>query len=233
MPGLESRPDRILVCERFRVTSAEVLGNGTVYRQRYFLHIWWNRFDNLLGAAVDSYQGRRGRSCPYDCGPHASCRCGVCVSGGDGRPCLLPACPECAPVTLVLVVVAVVTVIGLLAQLVYALLQVLHAMNRRSPDLVGPFLSLNCCLCNPRLYAVPTVARRCRHSRLVRAWPCLRLPPVFLIVVSVLLAFLWLEIVLFVFREGLQDINSILPEEMYPSDHLLLVVQFQKTGTGS
>ena len=204
-----------------------------MYKERYFYHIWWNRFDSFIRTAFDAYQGKQGKSCPYDCGPHASCRCGMCVSGGDQNKCRLPNCSECLPSTLIYAAIALLTFLALLAQLIYALTQVLHAMNHRSPESFSPFFDINCCLCNPRLYALPSTTRWCRRSLLVRTWPCLRLPPVFLAVVSVLLGFLWLEIVLFIFREGLHDINSILPEELYPSDHLLLVARIQKMASVS
>ena len=46
-------------------------------------------------AKETAYGPRFKYTCHQDCGPHGSCRCGVCVKGGDTNNCELPFCFEC------------------------------------------------------------------------------------------------------------------------------------------
>lgn len=96
-PGLISRPDRILVSlTGLQVVSAEINGDGKIYQQKYSLQNKWQRLKKAYLMAKETAYGPRFKyTCHQDCGPHGSCRCGVCVKGGDTNNCELPFCFEC------------------------------------------------------------------------------------------------------------------------------------------
>ena len=64
--------------------------------------------------------------------------------------------------------------------------------------------------------------RRMKHHKFCKIWPILRLPPMILVIVSVLMVFLLVEFGLFTFKDTINDVYSIIPEELNPSDHLML-----------
>ncbi len=205
---------------------AKLIGDGKVYQNRFYYHMWWNRVENALYAAWAAHQGYIGRSCIYDCGPHASCRCGVCVSGGDDKSCLLPHCDECTPFTFQWIVIVFVVFILLIGQLIYALLRVMHAMNRNTQDRMTGLLGFQCCLCDPRLYSTLSITKR--RPIMHRMLYCRRIPAMLLVILTVLGLFFVMEAALLIFADLFNDINSVLPEELFPSDHLMLVVQITK-----
>lgn len=98
-PGFVSRPDRILLSSvGFEVISAELHGDGKVYQQKYSFQNKWQRLKTTFRMARESALGSRFKyPCYQDCGPHGSCRCGICVKGGDQNNCELPSCSECDP----------------------------------------------------------------------------------------------------------------------------------------
>ena len=228
MPGAESRPDRILISKPLHSLSASLTGNGSVYRAKFFIHIVWRRGENMLWAAYDSFRGETGRSCIYDCGPHASCRCGVCVSGGDQRTCHLPDCDECNISTFRTLVLVAIVFFLLGAQLLYGMLLVFLTMNERAArrDTTKLWCG-NCCLCDPALYVSMSrgIKRRTRQSILWKVWPFCRLPPMVLVLVTFGMIFVFTELLLIAFKELVDDMYAILPEEFFPSDHLLLSVE--------
>ena len=194
--------------------SAGLLGDGAVYRQRYSYHVSWNRLMNVLSSAFDSLKNHRGRSCPYDCGPHASCRCGVCVSGGDHNACALPSCSECTHTLITTVIISVIIAVILIAQIIFAMLKVMHGMNRRG-RVDGP--ANLCCLLNPRLYFDQGSRRR--------SLLCCGLPPIVHFVVAVVMLLFFLQLALYAFKDVADDVTSTIDEEYFPSDHRLLYVE--------
>lgn len=69
------------------------LHNGSSYS-------FWNyvsRFNTITQMSKNRWQGDKEfqYTCHIDCGPHGSCRCGVCVGGGDAFNCDLDECTEC------------------------------------------------------------------------------------------------------------------------------------------
>lgn len=62
-PGMQSRPDRVLISQDLQPVSAQVTGDGSVYKALFFYHVVWNRFMLYLAAVDDANQGQRGRSC--------------------------------------------------------------------------------------------------------------------------------------------------------------------------
>ena len=197
-------------------------------------HVLWTRLERYLATTHDAWRGQRGRSCDHDCGPHASCRCGLCVGGGgDKNTCLLPDCEECSVTTFYFLVISVIVNIVLLMQLIFGALQVLLTMNERakvdqSTDRQTGIWG-NCCLCDPQLYKdLSTRLRHYKKSLLCKVWPVCRLPPMLLVIVTVLMIFMFAEFVLFVFKDTADDVYAIIPEELYPSDHLMLTVSLTK-----
>ena len=227
---MESRPDRILISTSLHVTAGLLLGEGVEYRRRFSVHILWARLHNILGTAYDSWTGKTGRSCWHDCGPHSSCRCGVCISGGDTNFCLLPHCAECAPEVFSRFLVCVVVFSLLVAQLIYALLKFFQTMNQRGHQFEIPqCFGLNCCVFDRRLYTrITPSSRRNKCHRLLQMWPVLRLPPGVLLVVTLLLFALFAEVTWYTFLDAIADMYAIIPEELYPSDHLLLTGQVKE-----
>lgn len=176
----------------------------------------------------DGFTGLEGRACVHDCGPHASCRCGVCVSGGDDKPCNIPDCQECDPDTFKILLVLLAWFAVLAIQLLYSVLLVLLVLNARAAERDASKLWCgNCCLCDPELYTSMSkkIRRRTRQSVLWKIWPLLRLPPMLLVFVTVLLIFVFIEVSVFLFQGILEDVYAIVPEEIYPSDHLMLTVE--------
>lgn len=169
---------------------------------------------NVLSAAYDSLKGHQGRSCAYDCGPHASCRCGVCVAGGDHNACALPTCNECAPNLVGTVAVSLFIIALLIAQIIFAALKVMHGMNYRG-RMDGP-ASL-CCLCNPRLYLDQGLRRR--------SWLRCGLPPMVHFIVAVVLLLFFFQLALYVFKDVADDVTLTIGEEFFPSDHKMLYVE--------
>ena len=235
-PGLESRPDRILVSSPAMAVGAELIGNNSEFRYKYFYHIVWSRFENVLRASHDAAAGTVGSSCIHDCGPHASCRCGVCVAGGNANACLTPKCGECTTSGYYAFLLFVAGMAFIVGQLIYAILCVLLVMNdsrRRqestseAPATICIRMSDQCCLCEPELYR--SVSDRMKRGGR-RCWPChracpfSRLPPMFLVVATLLLLTAFIGFAIVVFEAAIFDVFAIIPEELYPSDHLMLTV---------
>ena len=195
-----------------------LLGDGKIYQERYGYHITWNRLSNIISTARDSKHGLEGRSCAYDCGPHASCRCGVCVGGGDQNACAVPNCEECTSAFLLFLFCICISSLFLAGLLIYAMLRVMHAMNRRGHLDMPRQL---CCLLNPLLYTQP-------DRRGSKMWCLCKLPPMIMVIFCVLLICLFIQLILHGFKDVLDDIGAVIPEEYFPSDHRLLVVEIIK-----
>ena len=167
IPGLESRPDRILVSDTLSVLSAELKGDGHVYRVRYLYHIMYHRLQNILWSSYKSFRGLHGSSCVHDCGPHASCRCGVCVAIGDNNACLLPECEECSASKFIFLIVLLVLLILCFCHIVYAILQILTTTTYDAHQRVATCFGIHCCLLNQTLY-VPGPRSRRRRTCMTR-----------------------------------------------------------------
>jgi hypothetical protein len=81
---LESRPDRILV-HGGDIKEIEIQKySGQEYQQEYYWQICFSRFLQLI----------ENKDCLHDCGPHAKCKCGICVSQAETN-CQVP-CSSCS-----------------------------------------------------------------------------------------------------------------------------------------
>ena len=169
-----------------------------------------------------------------DCGPHASCRCGLCVAGGDKNLCLVPECSECSPQIINQLYAITAVLLLIIAQLSYAILRVLYTIAMVRPGTNREFLCLGkCCLCNMELYspAIGGVANPKRQHKVIRIltkyWPVLRLPPMLLFFLTFLCLVFYIQIIMMYFDKAVNDIHAVIPEEYFPSDHLMLVMEFK------
>ena len=183
-----------------------------------------------MTAMAEASMSKKGYSCQHDCGPHASCRCGMCVAGGNTHPCLIPECVECQPHHYKMVMLCMICLLVAAAQLIYAMLRVLLTLNKANRfNVAGKY---KVCLFNPALYtsATPVYGRSHHTTRckiLFKLFPWLRLPSMLLFIFSILCLFVVMEIVQTIFFYNLNMIYDIIPEEFYPSDHLFLTSQIR------
>ena len=170
---------------------------------------------NVVSSAIDAKDGHRGRSCAYDCGPHASCRCGICVAGGDDNKCHLPDCEECQGSLVLIMKITFAFAIVFVCLLIYAMLTVFHAMNKRGRQIT--FSKQWCCLLNPMLYTDSSNT----------LFKCIRVPPMILLICSVVLFCLFVQVLLHTYRDILHNVSAVIDEEYCPSDHRMLVVELE------
>ncbi|KAL8605781.1 hypothetical protein ACOMHN_011143 [Nucella lapillus] len=172
-PGLTSRPDRILISSSVRATEVSLHGRGVEYKTRHAADIFTHRLHRVMKAAKESLGQHAGFSCLHDCGPHGSCRCGVCVRAGVSTPpCHLPDCLECSSTVFMQLsfFFFLAAVLFLLAgTATVKILVVASSIDQGGDSLVHGF---SCCLCNPDIVRKPTVTARHRAgSHTITATP--------------------------------------------------------------
>ena len=137
-------------------------------------------------------------TCHQDCGPHGSCRCGVCVKGGDQNNCELPFCYECDAEhfnNFVLIGVLYATcVVFILYVIVKGLLKRCFGRTRRLNTRV-------LFLCSNRVLG--------------------------LAVISLMISLYFITMSLL--GDTLETVNGRIPEEMFPSDHRMVVAKLKLT----
>lgn len=145
--------------------------------------------------------------------------------------CDLPDCEECNLVTWKVFELLSVIAVLLVIQLIYSALRVLRTMNDRSHR---PCAKLPCCnyfcLCDASMFkSIPSSfsKRSKRHRLLVTLCPHLRLPPMVLFLATVLSCGCFVVVFYNVFSSAITDIGAVLPEELFPSDHLMLTVHVE------
>ncbi|XP_033647637.1 uncharacterized protein LOC117307090 isoform X1 [Asterias rubens] len=230
-PGFQSRPDRILLSSKsWSVVSCSTIGLGKGYANRYTKHIIWSRLATVLNSSKSLfYNTPSSRGCLHDCGPHGSCRCGVCVSGGNRNNCELPNCPECSSNAYRNCLVVLLLLSVLFAQILVAtvlLIKQLRVARRR------PFSRcLRACFCQalrgkPPVSFLPQVSysRQSAVAVLMHILcPLCHLRPICQIFIyCVCTVLLMLFCYLYLFEDSLRTIYAILPEELNPSDHLMV-----------
>ena len=173
----------------------------------------------MLSVLYSRQQGTVGRTCLYDCGPHASCRCGMCVSGGDKNACVLPHCAECDSSVFSAFVLFLSAFLIVVISCLYGALRVLRAMNYRSHrNCLNLSICDWFCLCDANLFSRPSTTLSSAKLR-KRSYS---LPPMVHFLLSVIVLVLLTEYFLLVFGDLIHDVFAIIPEELYPSDHLVL-----------
>jgi hypothetical protein len=84
-----------------------------------------------------------------------------------------------------------------------------------------------CCLFNPKLVQQPTVSSRHCLGRILHKLGVGKLPPAFLLLASWVGIVLCIAIGCVVFKPSLDTISDVMPEEYFPSDHLMLMVKLE------
>lgn len=225
-PGLISRPDRILLSPDIEVIHTDLYGQGRPYYYRCYSSIILRRVMSVLRSAFDSFLGKTGYPCLHDCGPHGSCRCGICVKGGNKLNCDIPDCAECNGHSLILFVLIVFPIVLTLALIGFFIIRTLiMTANFRQEDLFA-ILGYRCCLFNVGLFRRQSLPRRVKLY-LGRASVLLRLPPLPMIAICVITLIFLCLVFLSCFQTNMKFIYAILQEELFPSDHLMVVAKIK------
>ncbi|XP_060083400.1 uncharacterized protein LOC132562661 [Ylistrum balloti] len=229
-PGFESRPDRILATSNFEPHGVYLLGNGTAYKTHYYQRIITERFRTLLHSSYLSWYGVTGYSCFQDCGPRGYCRCGLCVKGDHpvGSTCMSPDCDECSGHIFIFTVIFVIFIIFTIIHLFYAIICLLISGADFKGEAVFAILGCNCCLCSPDNFKPLNFnSRKFRIFRGLSKWPLFRLPPYILFFMSLISAISLMTVGWWNFGQSLGTIYSVMDEELFPSDHLMVVAKLE------
>ena len=225
-PGLVSRPDRILVSSSIQVKDSILYGQGEPFSSRFYTAIVMNRVKSVLKSAFDSFVGKIGYSCLHDCGPHGSCRCGICVRGGNKLNCHIPDCSECSSESFILFFTIIIPIVSTALLMTFYIVRALVISAKFNQEDLFNILGYRCCLFNIGLFRSRTIPRRFK-SYLGRVSVLCRLPPIPMIVLTLtVLAFLSLVLYRNFYR-NLEFVYSILPEELFPSDHLMIAAEIR------
>lgn len=199
-PGFINRPDRIMVSRvGLDPVKTVLFGKGSTYKETYSTRSYVTRMKTIINMAKEQWNGNNiAYSCHLDCGPHGSCRCGVCVGGGNKLSCDLPSCSECT------------------ASLYNIVLLLYYSMLLYVVSFI--YLSVG-------LWAKHTNRRTLKKIFLCTRWfGCKHF-----------IAFVIAGLVIFytVMKVALSDMIALalnrIPEEMFPSDHLMVVSEIKMT----
>ena len=182
------------------IISAELLGDGKAYKERYSFWNKWQRLKTVIHMARETANRPNfSYSCYHDCGPHGSCRCGVCVKGGDKNNCDLPFCYECDAAHHQSFIMLMILYSSVFLFLLY---------------IFGKFLLRRCSLIH-RGRKSPRIIFLCSNKT---AFPFV-----------ILLLFSMYVITMSSFSDSLKTAEDRIPEEMFPSDHLMLAAKLKFT----
>ena len=212
-----------------RVKSAILKGDGKYYKQRYHSSIIFERFLTIARASYLSYSGTKGYSCVHDCGPHGSCQCGVCVSGGNDIGCLLEDCLSCDKTMYQNLIIYTTVFVILVFHLFCAVFAILIIASNSYGDAVYNILGFSCCLMSKELFVSNFQSYRRKYSilRICRIWPLFRLPPYFQLLISLIGLLCFYFRARRLFAPALDITYSIMAEEYFPSDHLMLTLEIE------
>ena len=176
-----------------------LLGYGQSYKDSYSLQNYISRFKTITHMSKRQLNGHGlNYTCNIDCGPHGSCRCGVCVGGGNSLNCDLPNCTECTASHYNMAMFLYYFTIIYIVCMIYLALCIYKKHTRN--------WMLRKVIFSPRWF-------ECTHFTLV-------LLVGFVIIFSLV-------------KVGLSDMIALaldrIPEEMYPSDHLMVVSEIKVT----
>lgn len=246
-PGMQSRPDRIYLSQQstsvatgaavngvepnWKVLDFNLFGNGSDYLKRYKSNILWHRFWLAVDNSVE---------CPYDCGPHGKCQCGICVAAAT-EICHVP-CQRCQPLANEYsrlqwrVFPVFVFISAVLAWITRRLMT--HACGWNTKPTNTPL--------------APSVARfdieggllsNTGGTNITRRQCHLLGARIGHLGVTVMIAFLWLALIIsllmvnerytvLINNDVISVINNtvlqVLPEEYFPSDHLMITTRLQR-----
>ena len=199
-PGLVNRPDRVLVSRvGLDPVKTTLHGQGKGYKDGYSFWNYVSRFKTISKMSKMRWNGQDlNYTCYLDCGPHGSCRCGVCIGGGDALNCDLSNCTECTAA-------------------VYNIILFLYYFLIIYTTSAGYIM-----FC---LYAKHTQIKALRKLILCPRWFGYQHFTVYLLVGFVIFYSL--------VKVGLSDTIALtlnrIPEEMFPSDHLMVVSEIKVT----
>uniref|UniRef100_A0A0B6ZLI3 Endonuclease/exonuclease/phosphatase domain-containing protein n=1 Tax=Arion vulgaris TaxID=1028688 RepID=A0A0B6ZLI3_9EUPU len=225
-PGLQSRPDRILVSRNITVVHTKQAGNGIDYKKYYNTSVIISRAKSLLATSFDAFIGRSGYSCFQDCGPHGSCRCGICVSGGNQQNCNTPDCYECNIFKFILFLTIIIPFGINLIILFFSILKILVVSAKIRSDDILDILGYKCCLFNLNLFSFPVMSRRYK-TKINKFFFLCKLPPILLLILMLISALSMLLLFKYLFEDSIQLVYALLPEEMFPSDHLIVLAKLR------
>ncbi|CAL1548175.1 unnamed protein product [Lymnaea stagnalis] len=223
-PGLVSRPDRILVPQNFTVTLTMTAGDGVDYKRHYYLSVLLSRAKAIIKTSFDAFVGKTGYSCLQDCGPHGSCRCGVCVTGGNQHNCNIPDCSECGNNKFIIFILITVPLFTAVSTVFFSIVKILLVSSRFSQQDLWDILGYRCCLFNKQLFLCKAVPRRYK-ANLSRFLLLCQLPPVLLLLLMSFVIFGLCVSFYLILKDSINLAYAVLPEEMFPSDHLMVLTK--------
>lgn len=205
---------------------AGLAGNGTDFRNYNYQNVIISRAKTILRTSFDAVFGRSGYSCLQDCGPHGSCRCGICISGGNQNNCNIPDCAECSSLTFISFLALMIPFGICLLVLFFSVLKILIVSTKLRHEDILEIFGYRCCLFNKNLFNFPTVPRKYKMKATKLFYLC-KLPPFLLMLIMLILLLLVLLLLRLFFHDNIQLIYSLLPEEMFPSDHLIVFARLR------
>ena len=197
-PGLHSRPDRILVSKTgLRVSSVFTVGGGEYYAKNYKEKLYWSRLAKVKSVAQSMVDGVTYESfCDWDCGPHGMCICGICVPTKENNACDSSYCESCSALKLGQFQLLLGCFIAVMVLLTFSILVILLKLARTHIR-----------------------ARICDSFK--RSFIGKKYFPVAMIV-CILVIYYTAKVVL---KDTFDLVNSQIEEELFPSDHLMVVAK--------
>lgn len=219
-----------MVESSLKVNSVRLIGDGARYKRRYTAAVHWSRFTTIIQSAYLTYKGVTGYACKHDCGPHGSCQCGVCAAVGNKQNCFLPDCDTCNTDKFKSLVIHLLLFAIVLFNLFYSVILILTIGTNSYNDTLHSFLGFKCCLFNPQLcrFNTRSVRRKFKLLKLCSLWPLFWLPPYVQFVGNVLVLFFLYLYTKHIFKAVLDLTYNTLAEELFPSDHLMVVAEVVK-----
>ena len=187
----------------------------------------WTRLWKVIDAARATYYGiKEHTGCYHDCGPHGSCRCSVCVAGGNTNQCMPPKCPECNSDIYYHYLLAKVFLISFLVQLLLSIMNLVLLFKSKYQKQLER-TGCTCCLCSRQLcthnctFLSGNTRLRC-SLRVWRRWIFFGLPPVVHFIFSIICLSVLGALCKRWFEEPMKVVDAVLKEELNPSDHLMV-----------
>lgn len=165
----------------------------------YSIWSYASRLQTMISMAKEQWNGHDiAYSCHIDCGPHGSCRCGVCVGGGNKLNCDLSTCSECRASHYIIAVMLYYSIITYAIGVLYVS--------------VG-------------LWAKYTQRRRLNQLFRCSRWCTLK----HLVVFTGAGVAIFYTLVKVSLSGMISSALNWIPEEMFPSDHLMVVSEIKIT----
>lgn len=172
------------------------LGSGQDYKRDYTKQLHLARLHTIYQSAKHQLEGQLYESaCLWDCGPHGICRCGICVQKREDD-CSESFCSSCGPARLRYYQFLQMTFFVALSLLLF---------------------SLGVCISRPICISLKSAF----CSKLQRS-VFTRKSFIFLTAITMIAVYLFFK---WNYSDVLELVDSQIPEEFYPSDHLMVVAR--------